>query len=829
MKRLTALLVCICMLLTALPFAAYAEDAVPEMGDINGDGRVDTADVRLLMKTILAQAELTVEQEDRADPNLNGKLDTSDARLVLGAVVGLSVLPDIRTIYRPRLDLEAMQYDEVYGAYYLGDTLDELGGSLAASAKVSELTLTIQDARSQTVYEKALPVDADWVADSVAFIVGANTVTVTATAKNGTVASDTAKIYNAVDDNMNLDYLTIDTADTDGDGLNNYYEAFYGTDPDKADTDGDGLSDYDELMTLSTDPLKIDSKDDGVADGQRDFDGDGLCALDELYYGTDPFRADTDGDGLSDDRELAYQTDPKNTDTDGDGASDGMEVDCLQTDPTVAQDGFDYQVRESGCGLEVSLTVYGLEGGAISSVAVKPVEQTDQPLLSANVPGYLTNAYEVVLTGDYRQADLYLAAQDTAVLACQTAALYAFDPETRTLSLVPYQMKSEGMVTASGVGSGCYILLDRKAYEEAMAQTSDDTDRTDSNGDGISDSDTRLMCDGELLTTTGETVFGDAEYETVQASADYDGDGLLNGEELEIVSLGVQRYVLLSTDPADEDTDGDGLTDGQDAQPTVWDVCDRDLAMFAALAYEDEAAFPSRQIVGSEDEPGESYYFLDFAHADELYGYWTQVEKHDEQIKKGVNFSATVYQNGKSVVLAIRGTDSELGEWVSNILEYGLLNCHAEEAAARNYALEIAEKYRDCDIYITGHSLGGYLTQIAAAQLYDSGLTDRVMRVSYFNGMGLKFNKLIWFSKKAEIKAMQFYQSEQKLYTHRIKGDIVSALGTHYGTQIYVYEPTQKAIDNHKALHSLSLVQYLWYTHETDSFYYYLAQGIRRA
>ncbi len=151
MKRLTAIIVCLCMLLTALPLAVYAEDAVFEMGDINADGRVDTADVRLLMGNILAQTNLSAEEEDRADPDLNGRLDTSDARLVLGAVVGVSVLPDIRTIYRPRLDLGSMQYDEVYGAYYLGETLSGLGGSLEACSKVSELTITIQDTRCQVV------------------------------------------------------------------------------------------------------------------------------------------------------------------------------------------------------------------------------------------------------------------------------------------------------------------------------------------------------------------------------------------------------------------------------------------------------------------------------------------------------------------------------------------------------------------------------------------------------------------------------------------------------------------------------------------------------
>lgn len=69
-------------------------------------------------------------------------------------------------------------------------------------------------------------------------------------------------------------------SDTDADGLDDYYEINTSkTDPTKKDTDADGLSDYDELK-LELDPLKADSKGDGVKDGQReltyDYEADNL-------------------------------------------------------------------------------------------------------------------------------------------------------------------------------------------------------------------------------------------------------------------------------------------------------------------------------------------------------------------------------------------------------------------------------------------------------------------------------------------------------------------------------------------------------------------------
>ena len=94
--------------------------------------------------------------------------------------------------------------------------------------------------------------------------------------------------------------------DTDGDGLTDHEEVYFGTDPNNADTDGDGLSDRDEVRKYGTDPLD--------SDADKDSDGDGLTDAEEYLAGTDPLNPDTDGDGLSDSIEEEVGLDPTRDD-----------------------------------------------------------------------------------------------------------------------------------------------------------------------------------------------------------------------------------------------------------------------------------------------------------------------------------------------------------------------------------------------------------------------------------------------------------------------------------------------------------------------------------
>jgi hypothetical protein len=104
-------------------------------------------------------------------------------------------------------------------------------------------------------------------------------------------------------------------SDADGDGLTCYEEyTIYGTDDYSFDTDGDGVNDGLEVY-YGSDPLVADyapEPDRGVQQ-LLDSDGDGLWDVDERdYYGTDMDNYDTDFDGVDDGSEIRLGWDPLN-------------------------------------------------------------------------------------------------------------------------------------------------------------------------------------------------------------------------------------------------------------------------------------------------------------------------------------------------------------------------------------------------------------------------------------------------------------------------------------------------------------------------------------
>ena len=78
-----------------------------------------------------------------------------------------------------------------------------------------------------------------------------------------------------------------------------------------------------------------------------------------------------------------------------------------------------------------------------------------------------------------------------------------------------------------------------------------------------------MIYDGTLVLSNGSTEFAgiDFNYDTNdQLSDDFDGDGLKNGEELQVVNKGNRIYLTMTSDPMMVHSDDDQVDDYQEVQ-----------------------------------------------------------------------------------------------------------------------------------------------------------------------------------------------------------------------------------------------------------------------
>lgn len=192
------------------------------------------------------------------------------------------------------------------------------------------------------------------------------------------------------------------------------------------------------------------------------------------------------------------------------------------------------------------------------------------------------------------------------------------------------------------------------------------------------------------------------------------------------------------------DSDGDGIIDHHDNNPAVWDVSDRDLRMFATLAYEgpealsnifDEKSDYSIQSVGSDPK-----FFNGATDPRELVEHWQLLKAYNGHDLFGTGLDYAVFGNGKTangyqnVVVAFRGT-SNVGDLIADAkLAVGARPSQVFELSEE--VMTDLARFNPERVYSTGHSLGGYLAQYFAA--YNMGNNKAFQHSALFNPAILK-------------------------------------------------------------------------------------------
>ena len=220
-----------------------------------------------------------------------------------------------------------------------------------------------------------------------------------------------------------------------------------------------------------------------------------------------------------------------------------------------------------------------------------------------------------------------------------------------------------------------------------------------------------------------------------------DNDYLKDKEELYIYEKGGKKYVGYNSHPLLEDTDGDGIIDSKEKpdEKLKWNVSERDMIMFMELSYRDDNYIDrvldhKKPLTESElykkngdSKPRYEYMMMN----KELGPYWER--KKSYHTSSGLD--AVLYEtksdfsylpNGTAQVLAFRGT-SDVKDIKADIT-LGTGGNPQQGIDAENIMRELAKDKSITNLYLTGHSLGGYLVQRAMVEAYQLAYSDsRVM------------------------------------------------------------------------------------------------------
>ena len=216
-----------------------------------------------------------------------------------------------------------------------------------------------------------------------------------------------------------------------------------------------------------------------------------------------------------------------------------------------------------------------------------------------------------------------------------------------------------------------------------------------------------------------------------------DDDYLKDKEELYIYEKGGKKYVGYNSHPLLEDTDGDGIIDSKEKsdEKLKWNVSERDMIMFMELSYRDDNYIDrvlnhKKPLTESElykkngdSRPRYEYMMMN----KELGPYWER--KKSYHTSSGLD--AVLYEtksdfsylpNGTAQVLAFRGTSD--AKDIGTDITLGLGSNPQQGIDAENIMRELAKDKSITNLYLTGHSLGGYLVQRAMVEAYQLAYSD---------------------------------------------------------------------------------------------------------
>ena len=245
------------------------------------------------------------------------------------------------------------------------------------------------------------------------------------------------------------------------------------------------------------------------------------------------------------------------------------------------------------------------------------------------------------------------------------------------------------------------------------------------------------------------------EKKPIDPEGDDDHDGIKNKDELYVYNKNGKEYLGYYSHPLLEDSDGDGLLDNEDDHKKQWYVTDRDAVLFMELSYRNDDYI--KKILDHKNRF--PYLYLErqeykMMH-NELAPFWKMKKSyHTDNGMDAVLFETKsdlpYLKDGSVQMLAIRGTklytSSDINDLTNDFVLFGG-NQPTQVNDIRKVIEELAKDSSITNLYITGHSLGGYLAQIAAVEAYQKYPTfyeNVLKKVTTFNAPKIITSRTVW-------------------------------------------------------------------------------------
>ena len=308
----------------------------------------------------------------------------------------------------------------------------------------------------------------------------------------------------------------------------------------------------------------------------------------------------------------------------------------------------------------------------------------------------------------------------------------------------------KNIITSTVVIAAGVTLLNTSAIfattQNNVSVNSNQTARSFTSQDALKVSKGELHSEDNLL---DKSLYGE---KPLDPEGDDDHDGIKNKDELYVYSKNGKEYLGYYSHPLLEDSDGDGLLDNEDDNKTKWYMTDRDAVLFMELSYRNDEYI--KKILDHKNlfpylyRERQEYKMMH----NELAPFWKLKKSfHTDNGLDAVLFETKsdfpYLKNGTVQMLAIRGTNSnEINDLTNDLVLFGG-NQPTQVNDIRKVIEELAKDSSVTNLYITGHSLGGYLAQIAAVEAYQRYplfYENVLKKVTTFNAPKIITSRTVW-------------------------------------------------------------------------------------